>query len=84
MSAADPAYFDSRGLVRFRMGDYAGAVADLDAALKLDGKSAGALFVRGVAKEKLGRAAEGKVDIAAALALDPKVAETYAAREVRP
>jgi tetratricopeptide (TPR) repeat protein len=82
LTPADPTFLDSRGLVRFRSGDYAGAVADLDAALRAK-QTAGGLFVRGVARKKLGQAA-GDGDISLALVLDPKVAELYATRGVRP
>jgi tetratricopeptide (TPR) repeat protein len=82
LSPNDPAFLDSRALVRFRSGDYAGAVADLDAALKIK-QTANALYVRGVARKKLGQA-EGQRDIVMALVLDPKVAELYASRGVRP
>lgn len=84
LNANDPDYLDTRGLLRFRTGDYIGAIADFDASLARNGKSAGTLFVRGLTKAKLGRATEGQDDIKAALALDPKVAETYAKWGVRP
>lgn len=79
----DPVFLDSRSLVRFRSGDYAGALADLDAMLKVR-QTAGGLFVRGAARKKLGQAAEGDGDISLALVLDPRVAELYATRGVRP
>ena len=79
----DPVFLDSRSLVRVRSGDYAGAVTDLDAMLKVK-QTAGALFVRGVARKKVGQATQGDGDISLALVLDPKVAELYATRGVRP
>lgn len=84
LKANDPDYLDTRGLLRFRNADYAGAMSDLDASLKLNGESAGTLYVRGLTKAKLGRAVDGQEDIKAALALDPKVADTYAKWGVRP
>lgn len=69
---------DSRGLVQFRMGNFAEAIADYDAALALEPDSAWSLYMRGLAKEKLGQAAAGKADREAALAIAPTLA-----REIR-
>src|ERR1043166_49914 len=77
------AFMDSRGLVRFRMGDYAGALAEYEAAHEANPQSASSLYMRGLAKLRLGRASEANVDLAAAAAIDPKVAETYARAGVK-
>lgn len=66
---------DSRGLVRLRMGDAAGALADYDAALAIDPKIAWSLYGRGLAKLRLGRKAEGEADIAAADRIAPRLRE---------
>jgi tetratricopeptide (TPR) repeat protein len=71
------AALNSRGFVRFRMGDYGAALSDYTAALIIQKKSASSLYVRGLAKTKTGDPTGGKADIAAAEALDPKIAETY-------
>jgi tetratricopeptide (TPR) repeat protein len=75
---------DSRGLVRLRMGDYAGAVADYTAALTIDPKIAWSLYGRGLAKLKLGDKAGGEADIAAAKGLAPKLADRAARFGIMP
>jgi tetratricopeptide (TPR) repeat protein len=74
----------SRCFVRFRTGDFANAVADCDAALKLKSDLPSALYIRGLAETRLGYADMGKADLAAAAALDPKTADTYAGYGVKP
>ncbi len=69
---------DSRGFVRFRLGDLKGAVADFDAALALNPKMPPTLFVRGLAKRRLGDRIAGDADVAAAKALDAEVVRTIA------
>lgn len=69
---------DTRGLVKLRMGDFAGAVTDYDAALALNAKLAWSLYGRGLAKLKLGDKAGGEADIAAAKVLAPKLADRAA------
>ena len=64
---------DSRGMVRLRRGEFAAAVADYDAALKLQPKQAWSLYGRGLAKLKRGDSAGGAADIQAALALQPAI-----------
>jgi tetratricopeptide (TPR) repeat protein len=73
-----PNILDSRGFVRFRMGDLKGAITDFDAALRLDPKMPPTLFVRGLAKRRLGDKAGGDADVAAAKGLDAEVARTMA------
>jgi predicted aspartyl protease/Tfp pilus assembly protein PilF len=69
---------DSRGLVRYRQGDWAGAITDYDTALKTDGKQAWTLFMRGAARIASGDATGGKADQEAARAIAPKIAERAA------
>lgn len=73
--ARKPAFLDSRGLVRLRLGDYARAVADYDEALKAMPDIAWSHYGRGIAELRLGRKAEGEADIAKARALDGRLAE---------
>jgi tetratricopeptide (TPR) repeat protein len=63
-----------RGLVRLRRGEYDKAIADEDAAIKLQPKSPWALYGRGLAKLKKGQTADGQADLAAAAALAPQLA----------
>ena len=60
------------------------ALADYDAALRLDPRSAQALYGRGVAKQRTGDAEGAAADFAAAGKISSKVAEGYAALGVRP
>ena len=84
LAPAMAAFLDSRGFVRFRMGDYAGALDEYEAALKANPRSASSLYMRGLTKLRLGRGGEANADLAAAAAIDPKVAETYAGYGVKP
>lgn len=65
--------FDSRGLVKLRLGQIDGAIADYDQSLKLQPKSAWSLYGRGLAKLKKGDKAGGEADMAAGLALQPNL-----------
>lgn len=61
---------DSRALIRLRLGDLAGAIADYDAVLAAQPELAWSLLGRGLARRRSGREEEGKADIAAAVARD--------------
>ena len=63
-------FLDSRGLVRFRLGQVDEAIADYNAALAIQPKLPWSLYGRGLARLKKGMKAQGEADIAAALALD--------------
>jgi tetratricopeptide (TPR) repeat protein len=69
--------YSDRGLLLLRQGDYRKALADFDADLKIQPKSARALYGRGVAKARMNQAADGSEDIAAAAALAPQMEERY-------
>jgi tetratricopeptide (TPR) repeat protein len=77
-------YLDSRGLVHFRMGDYAAAIRDCDAALAINSTLAPTRYVRGVARLRTGDKAGGEADIASARAADAKIGDTYAGYGVKP
>jgi len=60
--------FDSRGLVELRLGQYDRAIADYDAALKLNPRTAWSLYGRGLAKRHKGDpSAQSDMDAAAAI-----------------
>jgi tetratricopeptide (TPR) repeat protein/predicted aspartyl protease len=65
------ALLSMRGLVRLRLGDYGKAIADYDAALKIRGNDAVALYGRGIAKRRAGKS--GESDLNAAVAQAPGV-----------
>ena len=71
------AALDSRGLVRFRQGQFEAAVRDYDAALVESPKQAASLYGRGLSRLKLGQKAEGQADLAAALAIDDGIAKRF-------
>jgi predicted aspartyl protease/tetratricopeptide (TPR) repeat protein len=69
--------FDSRALVRLRLGDYDKSVGDFEASLKIHPKGAWALYGRGIDKTRQGRTGEGQADMAAATALSASVGDTW-------
>jgi tetratricopeptide (TPR) repeat protein/predicted aspartyl protease len=70
-----PTMLDSRGLVHFRQHDYAGALADYDAAIAAEAKSPWSLYMRGLTKAAMGQKEAAEADRQAALAIDPKLPE---------
>ena len=68
---------DSRALVRFRLGMFNEAIADLDAALAVWPGLAPSMYLRGVVRLSAGDA-DGRQDIAIALSMQPQLAEFYA------
>jgi tetratricopeptide (TPR) repeat protein len=85
MLKADYDYaYDSRGLVYFRLGRLAEAIADYDARLKVNPKSAYSLYGKGLARLKKGDKAEGEADIAAAKAINPKIEDQFEKYGLKP
>ena len=79
-----PAYaLDSRALVRFRLGQYDLAIADLDAVLALSPALAPSRYLRGVVRLKAGDQG-GRKDIETALRMEPRLAEYYGRHGVAP
>jgi len=74
---------DSRGFVYFRQGRFADAIADYNAALKVQ-RAAEILFRRGLAKSAAKDAAGGKADINQALTLDSHAGDEMASVGIRP
>jgi tetratricopeptide (TPR) repeat protein len=68
---------DSRAMVYFRLGQFADALEDYDAALKLDVKLAPSLFMRGVVKLRRGDKPGGEADLRRARALSDSVDVDY-------
>lgn len=77
-------YYDSRGLVRLQMGDYAAAIADYDEALRLYAKQPSSLYGRGLAKLRLNDAAGSLADIEAARKINPGVEAEFASYGLKP
>jgi tetratricopeptide (TPR) repeat protein len=69
--------YSNRGMILLRQGDYRRALADFEADLEIEPKSARALYGRGVAKARMNKRVEGDEDIAAAETLAPQVGERY-------
>ena len=57
--------------MRLRRGELDRAVADYDAALKLQPRLAWSLYARGLAEQRKGQKGEAAADIVAGAALDP-------------
>jgi len=74
---------DSRGFLSLRRGDYAAALKDYEAAMKLS-HAASPLYGRGIAKMRLGRTDEAKADLAEALKQQPDIGGYYSRRGVEP
>jgi tetratricopeptide (TPR) repeat protein len=74
----------SRGFTYLKMRQLPEALADYDAALKVDPGQATALFGRGVVRRQMGDVSGGEADIAAAIAIDASVAGRLARRGVVP
>ncbi|MGZ9112377.1 MAG: tetratricopeptide repeat protein, partial [Rhodoplanes sp.] len=64
---------DSRGLTHLKLGQFDRAIADFDAALRLNPKMPSALYGRGKAKIKKGDAAGGNADIRSAKSIDSTI-----------
>jgi tetratricopeptide (TPR) repeat protein len=69
---------NSRGLVYLKLGDYDRAIADYDAALRIDPNCATSLYGRGIAKLWKRDESGGNSDIASAKAIKPDIAEEFA------
>ena len=76
--------YDSRGMVRLKMGDAAGAFADYDKAMTYGVEKASYLYGRGIAAIRLGHMVAGEADLARAAALDPGIAARYAKDGIQP
>jgi len=74
---------NSLAFVRFRSGDYAGAIADYTTSLSLDPSGASSYYMRGRAKALTGDAT-AHADIDKGLSLEPGVAERYAGYGIAP
>ncbi len=77
------ATLDSRGFVKLLLGRYADAIADFDAALKLEPNLPTSLFCRGIAAKRLGRPG-WEADIDAARQMSPDIDKLLAGSGVLP
>jgi len=77
LNPGDPNTLDGRGFINLRLGRFAEAIADYDAALRQEAHLPGSLFLRGVAKLRLGDSAGAKLDFTAAEQLEPEVAGRF-------
>lgn len=82
MQSGDPNNFNNRGLLNFRSGRFAEAIADYDRAIAANPAVASSHLIRGLSKRAAG-VAGGDADVAHALALDPGVAARYAGYGVK-
>lgn len=70
--------------LHFRQGNLKQAEADCDAALSINRRSAGAIYLRGVIRLKRGDTTDGNADISAAKDTNPTVAASFADIGVSP
>jgi tetratricopeptide (TPR) repeat protein len=78
------AAFYARGLVKLRLGDWDGAIADYGSALALEPQHFRALYGRGIAHLRKGEREAGERDLAAARRLSFDVAAEYAWSGITP
>lgn len=78
LSPATPNYLDSRGLAKFRLGEFEDALADYDAALTLSPGMAASLYGRGLTRARLGLAKSAAADFAAARQADAGIDAEFA------
>lgn len=71
----EPAFLNSRALVRLRRGDFDKALADYSLVLVVQPRNAWSLYARGVVERRLGDTAAADADQAAARAINPRIAE---------
>jgi tetratricopeptide (TPR) repeat protein len=81
---ARAAALDRRGLVRLRLGDFAGSVRDYNAALALASQRPTALYGRGIAEIRQGHPDVGQADLRAAGALRAGVAAPFRKAGISP
>lgn len=74
---------DSRAMVKYRLGDYEGAMADLDQVLALAPGIAASRYLRGVVRIAKGDKGGGD-DIQTALRMEPQLADFYGRHGVKP
>jgi tetratricopeptide (TPR) repeat protein len=70
--------------VYLRLNEYGKAIADYDARLKLNPKSAWSLYGRGIARIRENKTVEGRADVAQAVAIAPNIAEQFKKRGIAP
>ena len=66
------------GLVNLKSGQNKNAIADFDAALKINPRLTSSLYGRGLAKKRNGSIPEGDLDINNAKAMDPNIVKEFA------
>lgn len=82
--AQHPAYMDTRGLILLRLGRYAEAAEQYDAAVVMEPDQFHALYGRGLARRKLGQRSAGDADLQAARAGRPGIDAEYARFGIKP
>jgi tetratricopeptide (TPR) repeat protein len=77
-ASPDAEFFDSRALVKLRLGRAAEALSDYEEAIRRDPFPPHYLYGRGLAKLRLGRRDEGLTDVALARSRDPDLVAEFA------
>jgi lipoprotein NlpI len=73
LEPSNPQILDSRGFRYLKIGNLDNAIADFEAALRLDSQLASSLYGRGIAKRKKGDSMGSNADIAAAKSIQPNI-----------
>ncbi len=74
-ASGNPAFLDSRGLVRLRRGQFDRAIDDYDKALEIAPEMAWSLYGRSLAHRAEGEDAKAEADLAAAISADEGIVE---------
>ena len=83
MEPNNAATYDSRGLLRLKMGQPGAAIDDYSSALRFDPQLASALYGRGLAKLRRGDTAGSDTDISAAKRIQDSIASDFTRYGVR-
>jgi tetratricopeptide (TPR) repeat protein len=81
--SGNAAAYDSRGLIRLKLGQPGAAIEDYSSAQRIDPKLASALYGRGLARRKTGDQAGDDNDIAAARTIQAGIADDFTRYGVR-
>ncbi|WP_353228390.1 DUF3857 domain-containing protein [Novosphingobium sp.] len=84
LASGNPAYLDSRGLVRLRGGDAKGAISDYSAALRQSPDQIASLYGRGIAYARLGDRNRALADLYRARSTRPEIDTIWADYGVTP
>ena len=69
--------------VNLKSGSNKNAIADFDAALRINPRLTSSLYGRGLARQRSGAISDGEVDVNNAKAMDPNIVKEFASYGIR-